>query len=122
MKNKNNLPAKREINLFTSSKNIDNNKISEIVETIKQAKKVKLLNAEKFDCMIYRQFDNLNIDTIMYLVEHYGFNKPRIESRSWNNSIIVRTNLDVKLVSIDLYSESWQLNLLPNDVKELITQ
>jgi len=58
----------------------------------------------------------------MYMVEHYQFEKPRIEAQSWNNTIRVRTRLEINFVSIDLISESWQLNLMPNDVKELITQ
>jgi hypothetical protein len=120
MEIKTNLPAKKEINLFTSTKNIDNNKVSEIVETIKQAKKVKLINAENFEYLVYKNFTDLNFDTVMYFVEQYQFEKPRLEAQSWNNTIRVRTQLQINFVSIDLYSESWQLNLMPNDVKEII--
>jgi len=120
METKKYLPAKKEINLFTSAKNVDNLRVAEIVETIKQAKKVKLINAENFEYIVYKNFIDLNFDTVMYLVEQYQFEKPRLEAQSWNNTIRVRTQLQINFVSIDLFSESWQLNLMPNDVKEIM--
>jgi len=120
METKTYLPSKKEINLFTSVKNIDNNKVNEIIETIKQAKKVKLINADNFEYIVYKNFTDLSFDTVMYLVEQYQFEKPRLEAQSWNNTIRVRTKLQINFVSIDLFSESWQLNLMPNDVKEIM--
>jgi len=114
-----NLPAKKELNIFTSEKNIDTEILTQILESMKQAKKIKLLNADGFSSIIYKTFDNLNIDTIMHLHTHYSFLKPEIKT-NYNNTLCVKSGISIKDVTIDLYSEQWNINILPNEIKEII--
>jgi len=119
---KSNLPCKNEINLFTTVKNINQEQINQIVETIRKAKKVKLVNAEDFDFYIFKDYYDLSFDTIMYLVEYYEFSKPETQMISYKNELYIRSCLNIGYAKITVNSEKWQINLLPNDVKEVVYQ
>ena len=114
-----NLPAKKELNIFTSEKNIDTEILNEILKSVKQAKKIKLINADGFNSIIYKTFENINIDTIMHLYTQYNFSKPEIRTHN-NNTMYAKTAFHVKDIAIDVFSEFWNVNILPNEIQKII--
>lgn len=119
MKNTN-LPAVKEINIFTSQKNVNQEIVQTISEAIKQAKKISLQGAKGFDIGIHKRFENLSFDTVMYMFEQYGFTKPQVQT-SWNNTIYIVSEIRPKNhICIRLESEHWDVKLMPCDVKQFI--
>lgn len=117
---KRNLPAINELNIFTSVKNVDNLIVEDIIEHIRKAKKIKLRNADSFNILIFKDFINLNVDTVMYLIEHYSFDKQTIET-NYDNKIYVTSEIRPKEnIKIRIASEKWKINLLPSEIKEII--
>ncbi len=114
------LPAKKEINLFTSSKNVDKSIVDEITNGIRQAKRISITGAKGFNIGLYKKFTDLNIDTVMYLFHQYGFEKPEVQT-TWDNKLYIQSETRPKKnIIIQVISEEWDVNLLPNDVKEFI--
>ncbi len=119
-KAKSNLPAKREINIFTSAKNVDANIINEIAMHLKQAKKIQIKNADGFQVGIYKEFINLNVDTVLYMIEHYGFEKHSVRT-DWDDKIYISTSISPKdNIRIQVHSEKWKINFLPKEAKQVI--
>ncbi|HAN76833.1 MAG TPA: hypothetical protein DCQ31_03145 [Bacteroidales bacterium] len=118
---KNNLPAKRQIDIFTNSANV----CAETVELIKT--RIVLLNKYKPNkAMLDAGFDvgnicyykyNVNIDTIVYLSELYSF---ELSYDAWGKSIQVIGTYRAEYGKIILKSDSIEINILPNNVKQKI--
>jgi len=116
-----NLPAKRQIDIFTNSANV----CAETVELIKS--RIILLNRYKPNkYMLEAGFDvgnicyykyNVNIDTIVYLSELYSF---ELSYDAWGKSIQVLGTYRAEYGKIILKSDSIEINILPNNVKQKI--
>jgi len=111
---------KKEINLFTSSKNIDQEKLAEIQQALAEAKKIDnrlskiripLNFIGSFECQVH----DINLDTFMYAVDFYGFQKPRMIGGA---SAFYVTELFLNRLQISLFSKDFKINLLSNDVKQ----
>jgi len=117
---KKNLPVAREVNIFTSEKNVNNVIVAEIIESVRIAKKIKIKNADGFHVGIFKEYRNLNVDTVMYLIEHYNFDKHTVET-NYDNKIYITSRIEPKdNIRINIASEKWKINLLPNEAKNII--
>ena len=117
---KSNLPVKNQINLFTSKKNVDSVVVEKILKHIRAAKKTKIKNADHFVVGVFQSFINLNIDTFMYLIEHYNFEGYTVKTDD-NVNIFITSSLHIANIShIYITTEKLKINLLPNEIKKLI--
>lgn len=120
------LPTKKEINLFTSEKNINKKKVKEILDLITIAKRFKLpKNHIHFDKRISQGVHYLNLDTITYMHEFFGFSKLRQRPESdteiyFVSDIYIQTATENVEIEINLFSEFIKLNVLPNDTKQVL--
>ncbi len=118
-KKKRYLPQVKEVNLFNSDAKVDKEQVAIIVETVAQSKKIVVKNADGFNMIIQKEYSKLNVETIMYLVSMYDFNKPEVRT-DYNNKIYVTTSINPKRnIRIDLESERWAVNLMPKEVLEI---
>ncbi len=116
---KKNLPQVKEVNLFNSSAKVDKEAVEVVVEAIAQSKKIAVKNANGFNVGIYKEFSKLNVETIMYLVAMYDFNKPDVQT-DYSNKIYISTSIKPKTnIRIDLESERWAVNLMPKEILEI---
>ncbi len=117
-----NLPSKREINLFTSEKNVSKHKIKEVETVLSAAKKIKVSNAQGFRFLVYEYVSELNIDTFRYIVDNYDFGKVRLSNMG--NKIMFTSTKVIKHkyfnVEVSIETEAQELNLMPNDIKRVI--
>ncbi len=118
-KKKRYLPQVKEVNLFNSNAKVDKEQVAIIVETVAQSKKIIVKNADGFNMIIQKEYSKLNVETIMYLVSMYDFNKPEVRT-DYNNKIYITTSINPKRnIRIDLESERWAVNLMPKEVLEI---
>ena len=118
-KKKKYLPQVKEVNLFNSNAKVDKEQVEIIVETVAQSKKIIVKNAYGFNMIIQKEYSKMNVETIMYLVSMYGFNKPEVRT-DYNNKIYITTSIYPKRnIRIDLESERWAVNLMPKEVLEI---
>jgi len=119
IKTSNTAVAKNEkcINLYTKSENVNFEKIAEIEDAMKRAKKgfnISKLPTD-FDIDIEKVFRDIDLDTFMFLsVKHEKqpkrdlFEDKYLLAFSFTNSIV------------RIYSVKLSINLLPNDVTQII--
>ena len=119
------LPAKQQINLFTTEKNVDKETIIAIENLIKEAKKISITNISDFDADIKQSVHQIDLDTFMYLISLYSFEKPVLTS-SYDNEIYFTSRREVpiktkeRFAEIRLYSKHTKIELLPNDIKQVL--
>ena len=125
------LPAiNKQIDLFTTGKNVDKELVNQIEKLIKEIKKItvrNLPNTVRFNTYFSSRFYTKDLDTFMYLVSFYSFPTPHLESAySGRNEIYFETTLHVPIktegifADIHLKSGNTKLNLLPNDIKQVL--
>ena len=122
MENSKNLPAiNRQIDLFTTAKNVNKDMITNIENSISQIKNLKIkgdLNGLSIDISKYNR--DIDIDTFAYIVNIYGFSEVYIES-DYKNNIRCKASLRIEDYKyLYLYSTPITINLLPNDIKSII--
>jgi membrane-bound ClpP family serine protease len=111
--------AKREINIFTSSQNVDKQvveRVEQLIKVLKKYKPNKKMQEAGFNTSAWIWLKNTNIDTIMYLVDVYGFTY-RING---NGSVYIEAKYEAMHGSIRIDADGIKINLLPNDVKQRI--
>jgi len=124
------LPAiNNTINLFTYSKNVDNEMIISIENAITTARKMKVQNNDNqiFGVSIYKYFKKIDLSTFMYLVQTYNFRKPEIATSYYGaNLIYFQTDLELPTKTegvsarIRLESTETKIELMPNDIKQML--
>jgi len=128
MSKKKNLPAVNELNLFTSSENIQPEKVAEVRIAITKAKKIMIRGAEDFTTYTHdvyiKTVGGLNKDTLMHIVDMYQFEKPKtvtydnLLSFIANKTIICSTGQNIL---IQMITDTTKINLISNDIKQEIT-
>ena len=119
-----NLPAVNQINLFTSSANIQTEKVLEIEEVLKQAKRIKITGADGFSFWdIRKRIVGLNEDTLMYIVDSLNFGKPEFrtyENETWHiteKSVEIKGGYEIKILCESIPKK---IKLFSNDVTQEI--
>jgi len=114
---------KKEVNLFTVSKNVNNETVNIIETTIQRLKNVKIKgDITDFTVYIYKIMYDVDIDTFSYITQMYSFNEVVIET-DYKNKMRCKSTKDFgEYKSLIIYSEPISINLLPNDVKSLISE
>jgi len=124
MESKNNLPAvNREINLFTTEKNVNKDIVETVERCINQIKVIKIKgDINGLSIGIFKRVPKIPIDTFSYILSMYGFKDVRIQS-DYDNNIIVESCLNLgDYKHLYIYSEPIKINLLPNDIKMVIKE
>ncbi len=114
----------KQINLFTSSDNVNFDVVEEVEKAIKLARKgIKVQPQTIFNADFTVVFDDIDLDTFMYLVEKHDFEKrfDKWESKQKgvfqiNNCKGIFTNFYIQISSVKI-----EINVMPNNVKQEIT-
>ncbi len=122
-----NLPAKREINIFTTGKNVVQADVQKVEAALKESNKLRLTIDAK-EVLVTGNFwlNKINLDTFTYIVDNYGFEKPALKNSSIDeNKIYFISGKEVESkqgiwTRLSLISEEVDINLLPNDIKQAI--
>jgi len=113
----------KEINLFTSSKQVNNDTVNIIETTIQRIKNVKIKgDITDLSVYIYKNMYDIDIDTFSYIIQMYSFNDVVIETDYKNKMRCKATKNLGERKTLTICSEPITINLLPNDVKALINE
>jgi len=110
----------KEINLYTSSQNVNFDIVQKVESAIKLAQRgVKLPDTGHFKIGMDAFFEDIDLDTFMYLVEKHDFEKRFEKWESRQIAFIFISNVKSSAVgfNIVLKSVKIEINIMNNDVK-----